>query len=180
MAELAILGLTSNSLQFLELGTKLFLRVKEIHDSASGASAENELLEAEVAGLKLQVELLKIACAKPEGSNSPVGSAVRRQLSAIAIDCDATGKEILGLLNDQKADSQSRWRCGRALLKATTDQRLADRKLAARTRLEGLHDELLKCLALDINNQQSAIFGVIKEPHGQDPRRHERRYHPHA
>jgi hypothetical protein len=163
MAELAILGLTSNILQFLELGTKLFLKAKEIHDSVAGASAENELLEAEVAGLKRQVELLKIACAKPEGSNSPAGSAIGRQLRAIAVDCDAAGKEIIGLLNGQKVDAQSRWRYGRALIKATTDQRLANRKLAAKARLEGLHDRLFKCLALDIKNQQSVMFDVIKD-----------------
>ena len=97
MTTLAAIGLASNVLQFIQLGTKLAMEARELYKSASGSTASNARLEADTELLKALITHMK----------TPVPSAAsatkaEQQLLDCAKSCDEVADELLSLLQASK------------------------------------------------------------------------------
>jgi hypothetical protein len=98
MAELAVLGLAGNIVQFVDFGIRLFRELKELYKSAEGAKAEHLALEAKTTDLKYLAQKLQ----------QTVGPATQDDiaLGKLAAGCEKLACELLGVLDKLKVKKE--------------------------------------------------------------------------
>lgn len=106
MAEaLSLIGLVSNVLQFVEVGTNLARKYREIYNSVQGATAVNHEIEVEVRQVKALIEDVK-ASFKPYKAKT-MSSNTERQLESFLSAWNTVSERLLRLLEDQKVKNTS-------------------------------------------------------------------------
>lgn len=101
MAEaLSLIGLVSNVLQFVDVGTNLVRKYREIYSSVQGATAVNDEIEVEVRQVKALVEDVK-ASVQPYASKT-MSSNTERQLENFLLAWNTVAERLLRLLEDHK------------------------------------------------------------------------------
>lgn len=106
MAEaLTLIGLVSNVLQFVDVGTSLVRKYREIYNSVQGATAVNDEIEAEVRQVKALVEDVK-ASFEPYESKA-ISSNTKRQLQSFLLAWNTVAERLLRLLEDHKVKNMN-------------------------------------------------------------------------
>lgn len=103
---LAIVGLISNVMQFVELGHTCVKKFREVYKSAQGNTSENFELESHTQEVKILLQSVKDGIRK---SVSPgASSGAERQLRDFLGAWDAVGERLLQLLEDHKMKDNTR------------------------------------------------------------------------
>lgn len=106
MAEaLALMGLVSNVLQFVDVGTNLVRKYREIYNSVQGATAVNDQIEVEVRQVKAMVENVKASLEPYKATN--MSSNTERQLESFLLAWNTVAERLLRLLEDHKVKDTS-------------------------------------------------------------------------
>ncbi|CAJ2507600.1 Uu.00g087860.m01.CDS01 [Anthostomella pinea] len=108
------IGLASNILQFVEFGTKLVTKAKDVHVSGTGMAAEDESLAHATHALEhLAVQLI-------ESTNAKSTSHEEDMPRKTSLDCKALADELLALLKELQAhDPNSKRQSVRVAWKST-------------------------------------------------------------
>ncbi|KAI1360823.1 hypothetical protein F5Y08DRAFT_38838 [Xylaria arbuscula] len=93
MESFALIGLASNVLQFIQLGTKLALEAREPYRSANGATLSNTRVRADAESLKLLMKQIQASIAA-----APSGTEAEEQLLQCARSCNDVTDQLLYLL----------------------------------------------------------------------------------
>ena len=132
------LSLAAAVVQFVDFGTRLMSKGKEIYQSADGSSAENIELEVIYEDLKSLSEKLK-ATADPISLSR--GCLEERALGKLAATCKSVADELLTTLRDLRVAEgpHRKWSSFRKALKTIWKKEKIEE---LKSRLEGLRDEL--------------------------------------
>jgi hypothetical protein len=94
---LAALSLAGNIVQFIELGSKLFSKSRDLYQSAAGISSEDAQLSIIARSTRILSEGLVVS-----SSNGDPRSPNEENLSNLATECKDIAQEVLDALNQLK------------------------------------------------------------------------------
>ncbi|KAL8647218.1 MAG: hypothetical protein Q9226_006522 [Calogaya cf. arnoldii] len=115
MEALAVLGLASNIVQFLEFSGRLVSSTFELYEAAEGALSSNSVLEQISTDLKQHCEGM---LPSPTSSNAPPRTVSEAALLPLSQSCRALGQEFLVVLEDLKVKGKRRgWQSVRQALR---------------------------------------------------------------
>jgi hypothetical protein len=134
MDPLTAIGLASNIVQFIDFSTKLIHGAKEIYDSATGATEENQRLE----NVTAEMQTLSLKLLTPQGVQQ---TEDERALSRLAAECKILSDHILALLKsikpkDLNSKRQSVWAALKSKWNERERQELEERLKNCRSQLE--------------------------------------------
>jgi hypothetical protein len=112
------LGVAGNIVQFLDFGSKLVSKGKEIYTSADGSSVTNVELEFISQDLHSIADSLSPNSSPSSSQNSNLGDDEMRRL---ATSCKAVAEELLGVVRDLKVEENCKhrkWKSFRQALKS--------------------------------------------------------------
>ncbi|KAI1428998.1 hypothetical protein F5Y12DRAFT_587095 [Xylaria sp. FL1777] len=160
MAAFALIGLASNILQFVQLGTQLLLEARELYKSASGATAFNARVEADTESLKSLME--QIQTSKVSVTVAVRGTKAERQLLDSAKSCTEVADKLLDLLEASKVKNSSSSRL-RAIKQAFNNESTRDQVTHLQKRLQELQAATMLRFIMVLRDDQSAICRSINE-----------------
>ncbi|KAI9867951.1 MAG: hypothetical protein M1813_007773 [Trichoglossum hirsutum] len=141
MEVLAIVGLVSNIVQFVDFGCKLTSKSVELYQSSSGMLAEN--IDAEAATNHLVILNDKIKDGAVAADNGA--------LKDLCISCGATAAELLAVLGKVKVQGKhTKWKSMREALRSVWSKEEVE---GLERRLLSLRDELNLHVVVDIKEQ---------------------------
>jgi hypothetical protein len=134
MDPLTAIGLASAIVQFVDYSTKIIHGAKEIYDSATGSTEENQSLEHVV------IEMQHLS-QKLDHSQNGQETDDERALSRLAAECKSLSDQILGLLTSVKpkhvkSKGQAVWAALKNKLNEREKQALQKRLEYCRSQLE--------------------------------------------
>ncbi|KAH8790555.1 hypothetical protein F5882DRAFT_353638 [Hyaloscypha sp. PMI_1271] len=133
------LSLASNVIQFVDFGSKLLSKTRELHKSTTGALSENIELETITSDLKVLNSRLQLPQLSQVSGNGLDES--EKALVALSVKCTEIADELLGALDQLKAgdDLNKKWGSFRLALK---NIRRRDKIESIASRLEAFRQEL--------------------------------------
>jgi hypothetical protein len=138
MEVLAIVGLVSNIVQFVDFGCKLTSKSVELYQSSSGMLAENIDTEAATNHLVILNDKIK------DGAVAADNGA----LKDLCISCGATAAELLAVLGKVKVQGKhTKWKSMREALRSVWSKEEVE---GLERRLLSLRDELNLHVVVDI------------------------------
>ncbi|KAI0432418.1 hypothetical protein F5Y09DRAFT_353517 [Xylaria sp. FL1042] len=160
MATLAFIGLASNILQFVQLGTQLVLEARQLYKSASGTTAFHGRVEVDTENLKSLMEQIQT-------SKHSIAVAFRRtkaenQLLESAKSCAEVAKELLDLLEASKVKNASGSRL-RAIKQAFYNESTRDQVAHLQRHLKELQATTMLHFIMVLRDDQSAICRSISD-----------------
>lgn len=115
MEALALLGLASNVVQFLEFSSRLVSATFELFEAAEGALSSNSVLEQITTDLKQHCDGLLPSVTS---SNGPARTEPEAALLPLSKSCRDLGQEFLVVLEDLKVKgNRKRWQSARQALR---------------------------------------------------------------
>lgn len=141
MAEiLAVIGLASNVVQFVELGVKLISKYRKAYVSASGQNVRDQEVQADVEGVRAIAKLLTFDGSK--GDSAQLSDA-EKQLKTFCTTCVKVASELVALLESVKSDGSGNraWRALKETFETTNVKQLTISHL--QERLERLQAYML-------------------------------------
>lgn len=112
------LGVAGNIVQFLDFGSKLVSKGKEIYSSADGSSITN--VELEIISQDLH-EITDSLASTPPSNLSQIYNLGDDEMRRLATSCKAVAEQLLGVVRDLKVDENCkhrRWKSFRQALKS--------------------------------------------------------------
>ncbi|KAI0151857.1 hypothetical protein GGR57DRAFT_470563 [Xylariaceae sp. FL1272] len=160
MAELAAIGLASNIIQFVELGTKLAIEVHELYTSRTGATALNAGREHDTKTFISLVENVR-------SSASRQGTAVREtqaegQLRSLADTCNDVSQQLLSVLDKSKIDPANR-NLLKAFKKAVTGPSTRGKIDQLQNRLDRLGNQTMLCFVVLLQEDHAKHSKMMRD-----------------
>ncbi|KAH7113285.1 hypothetical protein B0J11DRAFT_497589, partial [Dendryphion nanum] len=159
------LGAAGNIVQFLDFGSKLFSKGKEIYKSVDGSAASN--IELELIYRDLCHLSKSLAAHSPTGTQGTTG---RDTLEQLLVSCQDLAQELLTIVEGLKItpnQKHRKWRSFRQALKSAWKQNEIDE---LEKRLDGLRTELSLHLATIFGERQAEIIDTIRKFHSENSR----------
>ncbi|KAJ3578357.1 hypothetical protein NPX13_g2210 [Xylaria arbuscula] len=155
MESFALIGLASNVLQFIQLGTKLALEARELYRSANGATLSNTRVRADAESLKLLMKQIQASIAA-----APSGTEAEEQLLQCARSCNDVTDQLLYLLAASRIPGVRGSRL-RALKQAIRNKSSCDEVTELQERLQKLQASTMLRFATVLRDEQSSIVRTL-------------------
>ncbi|KAM5341786.1 hypothetical protein ACJ41O_014817 [Fusarium nematophilum] len=160
MDPFAAIGLAGNIIAFIDFGFKVVQAAKEVKDSASGASAENDHVEFLTA--QIQDFTLGLHYAKPASDMS----ADEQRLNSLVTECQSLSEDLLKLVQTLKVDPASKRSKRQAFTAVFRNMRKKDERDDLLARLERckqqLHLQLSQTNRLETQAKLTSIINSSK------------------
>lgn len=159
MDPLTAVGLAGNILTFIDLSSKVILRAKELYESGSGATAENNELEELTKNLKdLADRTQRKPFGTPGSSKFSLSITGEKILNSLSQQCIQVADELLEILESVKFKSDGRTL--KSAIQAVKTVWKQDNIDATQRRLDRISKQLIDCMGLE---QLQDINGRLRE-----------------
>jgi hypothetical protein len=148
---LAALSLAGNIVQFIDFGCGLFVKSRELYESATGMAAEDAQLAIIARSLRRLSQNLEVT-----SSNASEQSSEASDLEALVDECKKVANDLLGALDQLKSTStRNKWRGFRDSLKRVWK---AERIDSLVRRLDSCSIQLTTCLLKLLRYKKNPLY----------------------
>ncbi|KAI1292428.1 hypothetical protein F5Y03DRAFT_375901 [Xylaria venustula] len=159
MASFALIGLTSNVLQFAQLGAQLVLEARELYRSTSGLTVSNARVETDTEDLKSLMEQIRINSSVADAAGM---TTAERQLLESATSCVNIADKLLKLLEASKAKASRNPRL-RAIKQAFYSESTREQVTQLQKRLQELQAATMLRFVTVLRDDQSTLCKSITD-----------------